>query len=157
MSINSVATNAISQWVGGYLIGNVVDRNFPAISSDGGTLSLGLEIAAQLIIDGIAIYAWSDWATRRGYVSSSDPTKGAILVMSFITSQPTLFLKMRTFNDRLLNTIKLFNLGSFNLSTLQPPPSNTPGSNNNTPQAQTSGMRQQDNPDYGSNSETTVY
>lgn len=157
MSINNVATNAVSQWVGGALIGNVVDRNFPSISTDGGTLSLGLEVAAQLIIDGIAIYAWSDWASRRGYLPSNDPTRGAVFIMSFITSQPTLFLKMQTFNTRLLNTIKLFSLGSFSSSSLQPPTSNIPGTDNNIPQVQTSGMKPQDNLDYGSNSERTVY
>jgi hypothetical protein len=114
--INAITTQAITQWIGGSLIGTLVDSNIDKLFPPTTSLMSGVHVAAQLVVDGILTYAWFDWATRRGYANSNDPTKGVFFIMSFMNSQPRLKNKMQQFNQYVTSMIGNFDLSKMNQS-----------------------------------------
>jgi hypothetical protein len=94
--MSGVITNVASQVIGGTSIGLLVDTWFPSTGMHGFTE--GFEILGQLIVDGVLILTWADFANRRGWSPYDDPTKGAFFIISLLVSQPKLVKKMQSFN-----------------------------------------------------------
>jgi hypothetical protein len=117
--MSGVITNVASQVIGGTSIGLLVDTWFPSTGMHGFTE--GFEILGQLIVDGVLILTWADFANRRGWSPSDDPTRGAFFIISILVSQPKLVKKMQSFNAFIRNF-----LNGLDLSKYSPPSQATP-------------------------------